>query len=168
MNYRRVSLLCWHCWCWCWCWCWCCGGGATAAAGAAGVGVGVGAGAGAGAGAGWCCCWWVVLLVVLLVVPSRNKAVKRRDGGYKGESQHKKRIWFHETRPGPANEPHALPFPIPWPMEHKKDRSSIKKGKVRSPRKKCRQQDGRHGDGGRDMEMDGKRPMEHKKRTGAA
>ena len=41
----------------------------------------------------------------------------------------------HETRPGPANEPHALPFPIPWPMEHKKDRSSIKKGKVRSPEK---------------------------------
>ena len=106
--------------------------------------------------------------MVLLVVPSRNKAVKRRDGGRvsikKGSGSRK----GHETRPGPANEPHALPFPIPWPMEHKKDRSSIKKGKVRSPRKKCRQQDGRHGDGGRDMEMDGKRPMEHKKRTGAA
>ena len=64
-------------------------------------------------------------------------SIKKGSGSRKG----------HETRPGPANEPHALPFPIPWPMEHKKDRSSIKKGKVRSPRKNV---DNRMGD----MEME--------------
>ena len=53
---------------------------------------------------------------------------KERDSIAKGSGWHK----GHETRPGPPNEPHALPLPIPWPMEHKKDRSSIKKNQVRT------------------------------------
>ena len=89
---------------------------------------------------------------------------KERDSIQKGSGLRK----GHETRPGPANEPIALPLPIPWPMEHKKDRSSIKNVRFAVRKQTCRQQDGRHGDGGRHMEMDGKRLMEHKERTGAA
>ena len=55
---------------------------------------------------------------------------KGRDSIKKGSGLRK----GNETRLGPVNEPHALPLPIPWPMEHKKDRSSRKKGKVGSPK----------------------------------